>query len=201
MVIAAVIGLTMGIVAAIWRGSWVDTLGMFAALFGVSAPIFWLGLMLIFLFAFRLGWLPSTGTGGWKGIVLPAFALGLASAGLIARMTRSCLLEVMSQDYIRTARAKGLREWLVVYRHAMKNAMIPIVTIVGLQFGTMLSGAVVTEQVFSRPGIGLLMVTAILEKDFRLAQGTILLTAVSYLLVNLMVDVSYAWLDPRIHYE
>jgi len=201
MSIALVIGLTIGVVAAIRRNSWVDTLGMFLSLFGVSTPIFWSGLISILLFAFRLGWLPSTGTGGWKGLILPAFTLGFAGAGTIARLTRSSLIEVMSQDYITTARAKGLRERWVIYRHAMKNAMIPIVTIAGLQFGGMLSGAVITETVFSRPGIGRLMVSAILWKDFRLAQGAILLTAVSFVLVNLMVDVSYARLDPRIRYE
>jgi peptide/nickel transport system permease protein len=201
MSIALVLGLAIGTAAAIWRYSWVDTVGMFVALIGVSTPIFWSGLMAIFLFAFRLGWLPSTGTGGWKGMVLPAFTLGLVATGTIARLTRSGLIEVMSQDYIRTARAKGLGEWLVIYHHAMKNAMIPIVTIVGLQFGGMLSGAVITETVFSRPGIGRLMVSAILWEDYALAQGAILLVAICFVLVNLMVDVSYAWLDPRIRYE
>jgi peptide/nickel transport system permease protein len=201
MSIALVLGLAIGTAAAIWRYSWVDTVGMFVALIGVSTPIFWSGLMAIFLFAFRLGWLPSTGTGGWKGMVLPAFTLGLVATGTIARLTRSGLIEVMSQDYIRTARAKGLGEWLVISHHAMKNAMIPIVTIVGLQFGGMLSGAVITETVFSRPGIGRLMVSAILWEDYALAQGAILLVAICFVLVNLMVDVSYAWLDPRIRYE
>lgn len=201
MSIALMLGLTIGVVAAIWRYSWVDTLGMFLALIGVSTPIFWSGLMAIFLFSFRLGWLPSTGTGGWKGMVLPAFTLGLVATGTIARLTRSGLLEVMSQDYVRTARAKGLGEWLVIYRHAMKNAMIPIVTVVGLQFGGMLSGAVITETVFSRPGIGRLMVSAILWEDYVLAQGAILLVAICFVLVNLVVDISYAWLDPRIRYE
>jgi len=200
MSIALVVGLTIGVIAAIRRYSWVDTLVMFLSLFGVSTPIFWSGLISILFFAFRLGWLPSTGTGGWKGLILPAFTLGFAATGTIARLTRSGLIEVMSQDYITTARAKGLREFWVLSRHAMKNAMIPIVTIAGLQFGGMLSGAVITETVFSRPGIGRLMVSAILWKDFRLAQGAILLTAVSFVLVNLLVDVSYTWLDPRIRY-
>jgi ABC-type dipeptide/oligopeptide/nickel transport system permease component len=200
MSIALVLGLTIGIVAAIWRYSWVDTLGMFLALLGVSTPIFWSGLMAIFLFSFRLGWLPSTGTGGWKGMVLPAFTLGLVATGTIARLTRSGLIEVMSQDYVRTARAKGLGEWWVISRHAMKNAMIPIVTVLGLQFGAMLGGAVITETVFSRPGIGRLVVSAVLWEDYALAQGAILLIAICFVLVNLMVDVSYAWLDPRIRY-
>jgi peptide/nickel transport system permease protein len=200
MSVALVFGLTIGIVAAIWRYSWVDTMGMFLALLGVSTPIFWSGLMAIFFFSFRLGWLPSTGTGGWKGMVLPAFTLGWVATGTIARLTRSGLIEVMSQDYVRTARAKGLGEWLVISRHAMKNAMIPIVTVLGLQFGAMLSGAVITETVFSRPGIGRLVVSAILWEDYALAQGAILLIAICFVLVNLMVDVSYAWLDPRIRY-
>lgn len=200
MSIALVLGLTIGIVAAIRRYSWVDTLSMFLALIGVSTPIFWSGLMAIFVFSFRLGWLPSTGTGGWKGMVLPAFTLGLVATGTIARLTRSGLIEVMSQDYVRTARAKGLGEWLVISRHAMKNAMIPIVTVLGLQFGAMLGGAVITETVFSRPGIGRLVVSAVLWEDYALAQGAILLIAICFVLVNLMVDVSYAWLDPRIRY-
>jgi ABC-type dipeptide/oligopeptide/nickel transport system permease component len=201
MGVALVLGLVIGTAAAIWRYTWIDTIGMFLALFGVSTPIFWSGLMSIFIFSFGLGWLPSTGTGGWKGMILPAVTLGLTGAGTVARLTRSTLIEVLSQDYITTARAKGLRENVVISRHAMKNALIPIVTIVGLQFGSMLGGAVVTETVFSRPGIGRLMVGAVLWKDFRLAQGAILLVAVSFVLVNLLVDISYAWLDPRIRYE
>ncbi|MBM4432292.1 MAG: ABC transporter permease [Chloroflexi bacterium] len=201
MSIALMTGLSIGIIAAIWRYSWLDTLGMLLALVGVSTPIFWSGLMAIFLFSFRLGWLPSTGTGGWKGMVLPAFTLGFVATGTIARLTRSCLIEVLSQDYIRTARAKGLKEWGVISRHAMKNAMIPVVTVLGLQFGGMLGGAVITETVFSRPGLGRLMVSAILWEDYPLAQGAILLTALSFVLVNLAVDVSYAFLDPRIRYK
>ena len=201
MSIAVVLGMIIGTISAIWRYSWVDTVGMLLALVGVSTPIFWSGLMSIFFFSFRLGWLPSTGTGGWKGLVLPAFTLGFVATGTIARLTRSCLIEVMSQDYIRTARAKGLKEWMVISRHAMKNAMIPIVTVLGLQFGGMLGGTVITETVFSRPGLGRLMVSAILWEDYALAQGAILLTAVSFMLVNLAVDASYAWLDPRIRYH
>jgi len=201
MSIAIVLGFVIGTTSAIWRHSWVDTVGMLLALVGVSTPIFWSGLMAIFLFSFRLGWLPSTGTGGWKGMVLPAFTLGFVATGTIARLTRSCLIDVMSQDYIRTARAKGLKEWTVISRHAMKNAMIPVVTVLGLQFGGMLGGTVITETVFSRPGLGRLMVSAILWEDYALAQGAILLTAVSFMTVNLAVDLSYAWLDRRIQYQ
>jgi ABC-type dipeptide/oligopeptide/nickel transport system permease component len=201
MSIAMVLGLAIGTIAAIWQHSWADTIGMIVALFFVSTPIFWSGLMLIFFFSFRLGWLPSTGAGGWKALILPAFTIGLTAVGMIARLTRSGLIEVLSQDYIRTARAKGLSKWVVIFRHAMKNALIPIVTMVGLQFGAMLSGAVITETVFSRPGIGRLMVNAILWKDFKLVQGAILVTALSYMLVNLLIDLLYARIDPRIGYE
>jgi ABC-type dipeptide/oligopeptide/nickel transport system permease component len=201
MSIALILGMAIGTAAAIWRYSWIDNLGMFVALFGVSTPIFWFGLMAIFLFSFRLGWLPATGTGGWRGMILPALTVGLVGVGTVARLTRSGLIEVLSQDYVRTARAKGQKEFWVISRHAMKNALIPIVTIVGLQFGAMLSGAVVTETVFSRPGIGRLMVSAVLWKDFRLAQGAILVVAVSFVLVNLLVDLSYVWLDPRVRYD
>lgn len=201
MVLTIVLGFMIGTAAAVWRHTWVDNLVMFLSLFGVSTPIFWSGLMAIFLFSFRLGWLPPTGTGGWKGMILPAFTLGFGGAGTLARLTRSGIIEVMSHDYVRTARAKGLGELAVLTRHVLKNALIPIVTILGLRFGGMLSGAVVTETVFSRPGIGRLTVSAILWQDFTLAQGAILFTAIFYLLANVLVDVSYAWLDPRIHYE
>jgi ABC-type dipeptide/oligopeptide/nickel transport system permease component len=201
MVITIFLGFVIGVIAALWRHSWIDNLVRFLSLLGVSTPIFWSGLMAIFLFSFRLGWLPPTGTGGWKGLILPAFTLGLGGAGTLARLTRSGVIEVLAQDYVRTARAKGLGELAVLTRHVLKNAMIPIVTILGLRFGAMLSGAVVTETVFSRPGIGRLTVSAILWQDFSLAQGTILFTAVFYLLANVFVDASYAWLDPRIHYE
>jgi peptide/nickel transport system permease protein len=200
MVVAVVIGLGIGITAAVVQHSWVDTIGMLIALFGTSTPIFWVGLMLIFVFAFQLGWLPATGAGGWKAIILPALTVGLIGAGSIARIARATFIEVLCQDYIRVARSKGLGEAAVISGHALKNAMIPIVTIMGLQFGGMLSGAVITETVFSRPGIGRLVVGAILWKDFRLAQGIILLAAVSYMLVNLVIDISYAWLDPRVRY-
>jgi len=198
---ALAMGLAIGTMAAIWRNSWIDNLGMLIALFGISVPTFLSGLMLILFFSIRLRLLPSIGGGGWRGMILPAFSLGLGLAGMVARLTRAGLIEVMSEDYITTARAKGLSEWTVILRHAMKNAMIPVVTMTGVQFGYMLSGAVITETVFSRGGIGRMLVQAILWKDFKLAQGVILFTAVCYLLVNLMVDVSYAFLDPRIRYE
>lgn len=197
---AAVVGLTLGTVAALWRGSWVDTAAMAFSFVGVSMPIFWLGLLLILVFSIHLSWFPMTGTGGWRGLVLPAVTLGSVSAAIISRLTRSSLLEVMHEDYVRTARSKGLTGWAILIHHAAKNALVPIVTIAGLQFGSMLAGAVVTETVFSRPGLGRLVVNAILWKDYPLTQGAILFLAVMYVLVNLLVDVSYAWLDPRIRY-
>ena len=200
LAVALLIGLPLGMLAAINRHTWIDSVSMALSLVGVSMPIFWLGLLLILLFSINLNWLPTTGTGGWKGLVLPAFTLGFVSAALISRLTRSSLLEVLQEDYVRTARSKGLNGWSVLIGHALKNALIPVVTILGLQFGGMLAGAVVTETVFSRPGLGRLVVNAILWKDFPLIQGTVLFLAVMYVLVNLLVDISYAWIDPRIHY-
>lgn len=201
MVFALLIGLTLGTLAAIWRNTWLDTLSMAISFVGVSMPIFWLGLLLILFFSIRLQWFPTSGAESWQSLILPAFTLGFVSAALISRLTRSSLLEVLQEDYVRTARSKGVKEWIILLRHAAKNALIPVVTILGLQFGGMLAGAVVTETVFSRPGLGRLVVNAILWKDYPLVQGTVLFIAVMYVLVNLIVDVSYAWLDPRIHYS
>jgi peptide/nickel transport system permease protein len=201
MVVAIVVGLTLGTLAAVYRNTWVDTLSMAMSFVGVSMPIFWLGLLLILFFGIQLRWLPTSGTSGWQALVLPSVTLGFVSAAIISRLTRSSLLEIMREDYIRTARSKGLSGWLVLTRHTTKNALIPIITIFGLQFGGMLAGTVITEVVFSRPGLGRLVVNAILWKDYPLIQGTILFLAVMYMGVNLCVDVSYAWLDPRIRYD
>ena len=200
LVIAAIIGVTLGIVAAIKQNSWLDFAPMVLALGGVSMPSFWLGLLLIFLFSLRLGWFPATGGGDLQHLVLPALTLGLGASAIIARLTRSSMLEVLRQEYMTTARAKGLRESLVVLRHGLKNALIPVVTIFGLQFGNLLAGTVVVETVFARPGIGRLIVSSILAKDFPMVQGIILLTATAYVLVNLLVDITYGLLDPRIRY-
>ena len=200
MVIAVMMGLTLGTLAAVWKNTWVDSLSMVVSFIGVSMPIFWLGLLFILLFSIKLNWLPPTGTGGLAGLVLPAFTLGLVSAALISRLTRSSLLEVMDEDFVRTARSKGLTGWAVLVRHVARNALIPVITIIGLQFGNMLAGTVVTETVFSRPGLGRLVVNAILWKDYPLVQGSILVLATIYVLVNLAVDLSYAWIDPRIEY-
>jgi peptide/nickel transport system permease protein/oligopeptide transport system permease protein len=165
-----------------------------------SMPVYWLGLVSILVFSFNLGWFPPAGGEGLQSLVLPALTLGLVSSGLVARLIRSSMVEVLTEDYIRTSRAKGMPERLVLWRHGFKNALIPVVTMVGLQFGGMLAGAVVTETVFSRPGVGRLVVSAILAKDYPLVQGCIIFLATVYLTVNLAVDVAYAWLDPRIRY-
>ncbi len=200
LVVALLIGLPLGIMAALRENTWVDALCMMVALLGVSMPLFWLGQLLILLVSIRLRWLPAISGDQATGIILPALTLGFIAAGLISRLVRSSLSDVLHDDFVRTARAKGLRERFVVLRHALRNALIPVITVVGLQFGGMLSGAVVTETVFSRPGLGTLIVKAILWHDYPLVQGAVLLAAGSYVLVNLGVDVLYAWVDPRIHY-
>jgi len=194
------VGVGLGIVSGLHAGTMIDTVTMVLATFGVSMPNFWFGLMAILVFSVRLKLLPTSGHGGPEHLVLPAVTLGLSSAAVLARMTRSSLLEVLGEDYIRTARAKGLRERLVVWRHALRNALIPVVTIIGIRFGAMLGGAVITEAVFARRGIGSLMLTALTGKDFPLAQGLVLLAATAYLTANLGVDLLYGVLDPRVRY-
>jgi len=201
MLVAIALGTGLGILAALNHNSWLDNVCMAVAVAGVSVPIFWSGLLLILLFASILRWLPATGQGGLKHLLMPAVVLGFASSGAIARLVRSSLLEVFYEEYITTARAKGLSERLILTHHALKNALIPVITVVGLQFGFLLGGAVVTETVFSRQGIGRLIVDAILWKDFPLVQGGVLLAAVTYTLVNLLVDISYAFADPRIRHD
>jgi ABC-type dipeptide/oligopeptide/nickel transport system permease component len=200
MAIAVTLGILLGTVSALRQNTWVDTFSMLLALFGVSMPSFWFGLILIYFFSLRLGWFPITGQGGWERLILPAIALGMDFSAITARLVRANLLEVLRQDYILTARAKGLRGQAVVARHALRNAMIPVLTIIGLQFGNLLGGAVVIETVFAREGLGRLAVTAILSKDFPLVQGIVLVAAVVYVAINLLIDLSYALLDPRIHY-
>jgi len=200
LIVALVIGVPLGMIAAMRQNTWIDATAMSISYVGASMPIYFLGLVLILIFSFNLRWLPAAGSEGWVSLILPAVTLGFVSAGLISRLVRSSLIEVLGEDYIRTSRAKGLVERIVLSRHALRNALIPVVTIVGLQFGNMLAGAVVTETVFSRPGLGRLTVNAILSKDYPLVQGCVLFLATVYLLVNLLVDVAYAWLDPRIRY-
>lgn len=200
MLVAVGLGIPLGLLAALFRGTWVDVASMGTALLGVSMPSFWLGLLLIFVFSLHLAWFPATGGGDLQHLVLPAITLGMIAAAIIARLTRSSMLEVLGQDYVRTARAKGLGGFSVVARHALKNALIPIITIFGLQFGNLLAGAVIVETVFSRPGLGRLIVGGILNKDFPLVQGTVLFVAAVYVLINLLVDVAYAYADPRIRF-
>ncbi len=198
MLVAVAVGVPLGLLAALSRNSWLDVASMGTALLGVSMPSFWLGLLLIFLFSLHLGWFPATGGGDLLHLVLPSITLGTIAAAIIARLTRSSMLEVLGQDYVRTARAKGLGGFAVVVRHALKNALIPIITIFGLQFGNLLAGAVIVETVFSRPGLGRLIVGGILSKDFPLVQGTVLFVATAYVLINVLVDIAYAYADPRI---
>jgi peptide/nickel transport system permease protein/oligopeptide transport system permease protein len=200
MAVAVAIGVPLGLMAALFRSSWFDAGSMIVALLGVSMPSFWLGLLMIIAFSLHLGWFPATGGGDLWHLVLPSVTLGMIASAIIARLTRSSMLEVLGQDYVRTARAKGLAWWGVVVRHALKNALIPVITIFGLQFGNLLAGAVIVETVFSRPGLGRLIVGGILAKDFPLVQGTVLFVATAYVLINVLVDIAYAFVDPRIRF-
>ena len=200
MLVAIGLGVPLGLLAALARNTWLDVASMGTALLGVSMPSFWLGLLMIVAFSLHLGWFPATGGGDLWHLVLPSVTLGMIASAIIARLTRSSMLEVLGQDYVRTARAKGLAWWGVVVRHALKNALIPVITIFGLQFGNLLAGAVIVETVFSRPGLGRLIVGGILAKDFPLVQGTVLFVATAYVLINVLVDIAYAFVDPRIRF-
>jgi peptide/nickel transport system permease protein len=201
LVISIIIGVSLGVVSALKHNTWMDSLSMFIALFGVSMPVFWLSLLMIFFFSVRLNWFPAVGGGDLKHLVMPAFVLGLLNSSTLARMVRSSMLEVLNEDYIRTARAKGLFERIVIIKHALRNALIPAITVLGLEFGSLLGGAVLTETIFSRLGLGKLYVDSILNKDITMIQGVTLFIALSYTLINILVDVSYSYLDPRIRYE
>jgi peptide/nickel transport system permease protein len=201
ILIATAVGLVLGITAAIRQDTWVDRAAMLLALGGVSMPSFWLGLVLILIFSLQLGWLPATGQGGVSRLILPAATIGLNYSAIIARLVRSSVLEVLGNNYITTARAKGLSEWLVVLKHAVANALIPVTTIIGVQLGNLLAGTIIVETVFSRQGMGRLAVTAVLDKDYPLIQGVVLVSALGYVLVNLLVDLSYSVLDPRIRHR
>lgn len=208
MIVASTIGLTAGIISAVKKGSIFDSLSMVGALLGISLPSFWLGLMFMLIFAVRLRLLPVAGYNGqwwtWMGIkqlILPALTLGIGTSALIARITRSSVLEVLREDYVRTARAKGLSRLRTVGKHVLRNAMIPVTTIMGLNFGALLGGTVITESVFAINGVGRLMVRAITSRDLPVVQGAVLLVATTFVLINLLVDVLYAVLDPRIRYE
>ncbi|WP_026476352.1 nickel ABC transporter permease [Alkaliphilus transvaalensis] len=198
VIVSIVIGIPTGIISATKQYSLFDNVSMVLALVGVSMPNFWQGLMMIIIFALNLRWFPASGFTTWKHIVLPAITLGTSSAAQITRMTRSSMLEVIRQDYIRTARAKGQVESVVINQHALKNALIPVVTVIGLSFGGLLGGAVLTESIFSIPGVGSLMIQAIRQRDYPVVQGGVLFIALSFSLVNLLVDILYAFIDPRI---
>ncbi len=197
---ALLIAFPLGIMAAIKRNSWLDRISLLFSLLGVAMPNFWLGPLLIILCSIQLGWLPVSGRGSLSHLILPSLTLGMAMAAILTRMIRSGLLETIHEDYIQTARAKGLSEWSVWLKHALRNSLLSVVTIMGLQFGGLLAGSIITETIFSWPGIGRLTIQAIQTRDYPLAQGCILVIAISYLLVNLLTDILYSLLDPQISY-
>lgn len=201
MFIAILIGIPCGIISAIKQYSIFDTITMVFAMVGLSMPVFWMGLLLILFFSVRLRWFPSSGFDTVRSMVLPSVSLSAQTISMITRMTRSSMLEVIRQDYIRTARAKGQKESIIIWHHALPNALIPVVTIVGLQFGALLGGAVLTESIFSVPGVGRLMVDSIKMRDFPMVQGGVLFVAIAFSVVNLLVDLLYAYIDPRIKAE
>lgn len=198
MVVAILVSIPLGIIAAVHQNSIKDTVSMILALLGLSIPNFWLGLLLIILFSLKLKWLPSGGINGIKSIILPALTVGLGLAALMTRTTRSSMLDVVRQDYLRTARSKGVTEKKVIYRHALKNALIPIITIFGIQFSNVLGGSVLAETVFSWPGVGRLVVDAINQRDIPMVTGALVMTTMLVSIVNLLVDIIYAYVDPRI---
>lgn len=231
MLLALLLGIPAGVLAAVRKNSWLDNLTMSASLVGVSMPVYWLGLLLIYLFAVQLQWLPPSGRlsiaagfdfepitgfyvldallqGNWSALrdaiahlILPALTLSTIPLAILARITRSAMLEVLSQNYVRTARAKGVPEFWVIARHALKNALLPVTTITGLEFGTLLGGAILTETIFSWPGIGTWIYNGILARDYPVVQGGVVFVAIAFVLINLLVDISYALLDPRIQYK
>ena len=199
--IAIALALVLGITAAARRDSWVDRLALLFSMLGLAMPNFWLGPLLMIVFSIELGWLPVSGRGGPAHLILPALTLGMALAAILTRMVRSGLLETIREDYIRTARAKGLRERSVWLKHALRNSLLSVVTVIGLQFGSLLAGSIITESIFSWPGLGRLTLEAIQTRDYPLVQGCVLAIAVSYLFVNLTTDLLYRLVDPRIRYE
>ena len=201
IIIAVILGTFLGIVSAVRQNSLLDNAVMVLALIGTSAPIFWIGILMIILFSVNLGWLPPSGFGSFKQLIMPALALGMQSTAVVARMTRSSMLEVIRQDFVKTARAKGQKESVVIMKHVFRNALIPVITVVGLQFGTLLGGAMLTEVVFSIPGVGRLMIEAIKQRDFPIVQGSVLFVAACFSLVNLAVDLLYAVVDPKVSKE
>jgi len=201
MAVAVALGVPLGLLAALFRNTWLDVGSMVVALLGVSMPSFWLGLLMIFVFSLHLAWFPATGGGDLLHLVLPSLTLGTIASAIIARLTRSSMLEVLGQDYVRTARAKGLVQRLILVRHALKNAMLPVLTVIALEFAFLIGGLVVTEQVFNLNGIGLLFVQAVAHRDYTLIQALVMLVAGIFIFVNFAMDIMYAWLDPRIRYR
>ncbi len=209
LILTLIVGLTAGTVAALKQNTWIDGALMGLALVGVSLPNFWLGIMFIFIFAVELGWLPSGGyvgptesVGGWlRSLVLPAISLMLLQMGLLARITRSSMIEVLRQDYVRTARAKGLPAWKVVGKHAFRNVLVPVITVIGIIFSLLLAGAVIIETVYSLPGVGRLVVSGIARRDYPVIQGSLLIIATTCVLLNIVVDILYAYIDPRVRYD
>ncbi|MEP9379345.1 ABC transporter permease [Aquabacter sp. CN5-332] len=198
MAFGTLVGLAVGIVTAVFRGGWIDNTVLGISLLGISVPPFFLGILLMLLFSVELNWLPLTGMGSWQNFVLPSLTLGIPNVAVIARITRANLVEVLQQDYVRTAQAKGLPGTVVVLRHALRNALIPVVTVVGLQMGYLLGGAVVTETVFAWPGIGRLLIQSISSRDFPMVQASVLMLALTFVLINLISDILYRLVDPRI---
>ena len=201
MLLATVLGITLGVMSARNPGGWFDRLGLGVAYLGISFPVYWVGLILILIFAVILRWLPPSGYGGIKYLILPAFALGSRSIAFLGRMTRSAMLDVLGGDYVRTARAKGLKERVVVMRHALRNALIPVITVLGLDFGYYLTGSILTETIFSWPGLGRYVVNAITRRDLPAIQGSVLFLSVVFVMVNLLTDLAYAKADPRVAYS
>ena len=198
MMVALLVALPLGVAAAVWRGTVVDHAAMTASLAGISIPNFWLGPMMAIVFAVQLGWLPVSGRGTWAHLVLPSATLGAALAAILARMTRSSVLEELRELYVLAARARGASRARAVWRHAFRNSLVPVVTVMGLQFGSLLTGAIITETIFSWPGVGRLLIQSINFRDYPMVQGCILLIAITYVAVNLLTDLLYGWLDPRI---
>jgi ABC-type dipeptide/oligopeptide/nickel transport system permease component len=201
MLLATIVGITLGVLSARRPGGLVDRFALALAYLGISVPVYWVGLLLILLFAVTLRWLPPSGYGSLRFLALPALTLGMRSIAFLARMTRSAMLEALSADFVRTARAKGLNEWIVTFRHALRNALIPIITVLGLDFGAYLTGSILTETIFSWPGIGRYVVNAISRRDLPAIQGAVLFLSTVFVLVNLITDLAYAKADPRVSYE
>ena len=201
MVWSVIFGLAIGIISAVWRNKWQDKLGMTLAITGISFPSFALGILLIQLFSVELNWLPAMGAESWKHYILPSIALGASVAAVMARFTRAAFIDVLQEDFIRTARAKGLNEWMVVIKHGLRNAMIPVVTMMGLQFGFLLGGSIVVEKVFNWPGLGRLLIDSVDVRDYPVIQMEVLLFSLEFILINLVVDLLYAAINPTIRYK